>query len=46
MVEVDFGNVVGSGFQPHDSSNYINGNYVNCMLRNTEYQGNLCGIEL
>jgi len=38
MAEVDLGDVVWSGIQPHDSSNYINGNCVNCMLMNERYQ--------
>jgi hypothetical protein len=38
MAEVANGDVVQLGVQTQDSSNYINGNCVNCMLMNDKYQ--------
>ena len=38
MAEVTNGCVVQSGIQPHDSSSYMNGNCVNCVLMNKKYQ--------
>ena len=38
MAEVASDDVVQSGIQLQDSSSYINGNCVNCMLMNEKYQ--------
>ena len=38
MAEVASGDVVQSGIQLQDSSSYINGNCVNCMLMSEKYQ--------
>ena len=38
MAEVTSGDVMRSGVKLQDSSSYINGNCVNCMLMNYKYQ--------
>jgi hypothetical protein len=38
MAEVTRGDVMRSGVQLQDSSSYINGNCVNCVLMNDKYQ--------
>ena len=42
MAEVASGHVVQSGIQLQDSSRYINGTCVNCMLMNLIYKMNVC----
>ena len=38
MAGVAKGSVMQSDIQPQDSSSYINGNCVNCVLMNQQYQ--------